>query len=82
MDPTSERNLAVELYGPLMIEVMILPILEKSQIISYYLLAFLTPPPSSGHLPNFSLPFGQIYRPGQIFEIGQELNNISIILRF
>jgi len=69
MDPTSERNPAVNIYGHLMIAVMIVPIYEKSQIIYYYLLALLTPPPSCGLLTNPFLPFGQIFRHGQIFEI-------------
>ena len=42
MDSTSERNLAVITHGPLMIELMIVPISEKSQIIYYCFLAFFS----------------------------------------
>ena len=78
MDPTSERNLTANTHGPLMIEVMIVPVSAKSQIIYCCFLAFLTRTRSSGLLTNPFLPFGQISLHGQISPADMEMNKTAI----
>jgi hypothetical protein len=74
MDPTSKRNLVVNISGPLLVGVMIVPVGEKSQIICWCLLSFLAPSPKLGLLTNSFLLFGQIYPHGQISESGKGVN--------
>lgn len=78
MDPTSKRNLVVNISCPLIVGVMIVPVGEKSQIICWRLLSFLAPSPKLGHLTNSFLPFGQIYQHGQISESGKGVNKTLI----
>lgn len=82
MDPTSKRNLVVNISGPLIVGVMIVPVGEKSQIICWCLLSFLAPSPKLGLLTNSFLLFGQIYQHCQISESGEGVNKTLINLGF